>query len=60
MKAVQCLGEDIYTLSNPRESYEEQSKVCFENLLQNPKLLDMMSRSDLIHDRSILQQPKIA
>jgi hypothetical protein len=47
-------------LSDLRESNEELSKVCFKNLLQNPKLLDIMSRSDLIHDHSILQLPKMA
>jgi hypothetical protein len=36
------------------------SKVCFENLLQNPKLLDMMSRDALVHDRSIPQLLKMA
>jgi len=47
-RQVKCLGKDIYTLSDMRESNEELSKVCFENLLKNPKLLDMRSRSDLI------------
>ena len=44
-RQVKCLGKDIYTLSDLRESNEELSKVCFENLLKNPKLLDMRSRS---------------
>ena len=58
---VKCLGKDIYTLSDPRESNEEElSKVYFENLLKNPKLLDMRSRSDLIHGHSIPQLPKMA
>jgi hypothetical protein len=35
-------------LSDMRESNKELSKVCFENLLQNPELLDMMSKSELI------------
>ena len=58
-RQVKCLGEDTYTLSDLRESIEEQSKVCFENLLKNPKILDMRSRSDLIQDHSIPQPPKI-
>ena len=59
-RQVKCLGEDIYTLSDLRESNEELSKVCFENLLKNPKLLDMRSRSDLIQYRSMPQLPKMA
>jgi len=42
-RQVKCLGKDIYTLSDLRESNEELSKVCFENLLKNPKLIDMRS-----------------
>ena len=42
-RQVICLGKDIYTLSDLRESNEELSKVCFENLLKNPKLIDMRS-----------------
>ena len=39
-RQVKCLGKDIYTLSDLRESNEEQSKVCFENLLKkNPSYL---------------------
>jgi hypothetical protein len=34
------------------------SKVCFENLFQNPKLLDMMSRSDLIMTVPFLNYPR--
>ena len=52
-RQVKYLGEDIYTLSDMRESNEELSKVYFENLMKNPKLLDMRSRSDLIQDHSI-------
>ena len=52
--------EDVYTLSDLRESNEELSKVYFENLLKNPKLLDMRRRSDLIRDHSIPQLPKMA
>jgi len=59
-RQVKCLGKDIYTLSDLRESNEELSKVYFENLLKNPKLLDMRSRSDLIQDHSIPQLPKMA
>ena len=59
-RQVKCLGEDTYTLSDLRESNEELSKVYFQNLLKNPKLLDMRSRSDLIQYRSILQLPKMA
>ena len=59
-RQVKCLGEDIYTLSDLRESNEELSKVCFENLLKTPKLLDMRSRSYLIRDHSIPQLPKMA
>jgi len=59
-RQVKCLGEDRYTLSDLRESNEELSKVYFENLLKNPKLLDMRSRSDLIQDHSIPQLPKMA
>ena len=59
-RQVKCLGEDTYTLSDLRESNEELSKVCFENLLKNPKLLDMRSRSDLIQYRSMTQLPKMA
>ena len=33
-RQVNCLGEDIYTLSDPRESNEELSKVYFDNLLK--------------------------
>ena len=33
-RQVKCLGKDIYTLSDLRESNEELSKVCFENLLK--------------------------
>ena len=58
-RQVKCIGKDIYTLSNLIESNEELSKVYFENLLKNPKLLDMRSRSDLIQDHSIPQLPKI-
>ena len=36
-RQVKCLGKDIYTLSDLRESNEELSKVCFENLLKNPQ-----------------------
>ena len=32
-RQVKCLGKDTYTLSDPRESNEELSKVYFENLL---------------------------
>ena len=35
-RQVKCLGKDIYTLSDLRESNEELSKVYFENLLKNP------------------------
>ena len=42
-RQVKCLGKDVYTLSDLRESNEELSKVCFENLLKNPKLIDMRS-----------------
>ena len=59
-RQVKCHGEDRYTLSDLRESNEELSKVYFENLLKNPKLLDMRSRSDLIQDHSIPQLPKMA
>ena len=59
-RQVKCLGKDIYTLSDPRESNEELSKVCFLNLLKNPKLLDMRSRSDLIQYRSMPELPKMA
>ena len=58
-RQVKCLGEDIYILRDLRESNEELSKVYFENLLKNPKLLDMRSRSDLISDHSMPQLPKI-
>ena len=58
-RQVKCLGKDIYTLSDMRESNEELSKVYFENLLKTPKLLDMGSRSDLIQDHSMPQLPKI-
>jgi hypothetical protein len=34
----------LYPLSDLRESNEEPSKVCFENLLKNPNLLDIRSR----------------
>jgi hypothetical protein len=34
----------LYTLSDLKESNEEPSKVCFENLLKNPNLLDIRSR----------------
>ena len=57
-RQVKCLGKDIYTLSDLRESNEELSKVYFENLLKNPKLLDMRSRSDLIQYHSIPQLPR--
>ena len=53
------LGEDIYTLSDLRESNEELSKVYFVNLLKNPMSLDMRSISDLIQDHSMPQLPKI-
>ena len=59
-RQVKYLGEDIYTLSDLRESNEELSKVYFENLLKNPKLLDMRSRSDLIQYCSMPQLPKMA
>ena len=36
-RQVKCLGKDIYTLSDLRESNEELSKVCFENLLKKPQ-----------------------
>jgi hypothetical protein len=42
-RQVKCLGEDIYILSDLRESNEELSKVCFENSLKNPKLVDIRS-----------------
>ena len=59
-RQVKCLGKDIYTLSDLGESNEELSKVSFENLLKNPKLLDMTSRSDLIQYHSIPQLSKMA
>ena len=60
-RQVKYLGEDIYTLSDMRESNEELSKVYFENLLgKNPKLLDMRRKSDLIQDHSMSQLPKMA
>jgi hypothetical protein len=34
----------LYTLSDLRESNEEPSKVCFENLLKNPNLHDIRSK----------------
>jgi hypothetical protein len=58
-RKVKCLGKDINTLSDLRESNEELSKVYFKNLLKNPKLLDTRSRSDLIQDHSMPQLPKI-
>ena len=58
-RQVKCLGKDTYTLSDLRESNEELNKVYFENLLKNLKLLDMRSRSDLIHGHSIPQLPKM-
>jgi len=58
-RQVKCLGEDIYTFSDMRESNEELSMVYFENLLKNPKSLDMRIRSDLIQDHSMPQLPKI-
>jgi len=36
-RQVKCLGKDIYTLSDLRESNEELSKVSFENLLKKPQ-----------------------
>jgi hypothetical protein len=42
-RQVKCLGEDIYTLSDLKESNEELSNVCFENSLKNPNLLDIKS-----------------
>ena len=33
-RQVKCVGEDTYTLSDLRESNEEISKVCLENLLK--------------------------
>jgi len=59
-RQVKYLGKDIYTLSDWRESNEELSKVYFENLLKNPKLLNMRSRSDLIQYCSMPQLPKRA
>jgi hypothetical protein len=47
-------------MSELKESKEEPSKVYFENLLKNPKLLDMRSRCDLTQDSSIPQLPKMA
>jgi len=38
-RQVKCLGEDIYTLSDMRESNEELSKAYFENLLKTPSCL---------------------
>ena len=39
-RQVNFLGKDIYTLIDLRESNEELSKVCFENLLKkNPSYL---------------------
>jgi len=58
-RQVKCLGKDIYTLSDLKESNEELSKVYFKNLLKNPKLLNTSSRSDLIQYHSIPQLPKI-
>ena len=58
-RQVKCLGKDIYTLSDLTESNEELSKVYFQNLLKNPKLLDMRSRSDLIQYRSMPQLHKM-
>jgi len=59
-RQVKCLGKDTYTLSDPRESNEELSKVYFEKKKKNPKLLEMRSRSDLIQYRSMPQLPKMA
>ena len=58
-RQVKYLGKDIYTLSDQRESNEELSKVYFENLLKNPKLLDMRSRRVMFRDHSMHQLPKI-
>jgi hypothetical protein len=38
-RQVKCLGEDIYTLSDMRESNEELSKAYFKNLLKTPSCL---------------------
>ena len=38
-RQAKCLGKDIYTLSNLRESNEELSNVCFKNLLKTPSYL---------------------
>jgi len=58
-RQVKCLGKDMYPLSDLRDSNEELSKVYFENLLKNPKLLDIRSRSDLIQYHSMPQLPKM-
>jgi hypothetical protein len=38
-RQVKCLGKDINTLSDQRESNEKLRKVYFENLLKNPSYL---------------------
>jgi hypothetical protein len=37
-RQVKCHGEDIYTLSDLRESNEELGKVCFENSLKKSQV----------------------
>ena len=47
-EATQCLGEESYTLSDLRKSFEEQSFILILKIFQRPKLFSIKSMVDLI------------
>jgi hypothetical protein len=54
-EAKQCLGEEPYTLSNRRESFEEQVYVLFWKSFKNPGYLSRRSKGNWILIHSIPQ-----
>jgi len=47
-EAIQCLGEESYTLSGLRESFEEQNFILILKIFQRPKLFSRKNMVDLI------------
>ena len=47
-EAIQCFGDESYTLSDLGESFEEQSFILILKIFQRPKLFSRESVVDLI------------
>ena len=60
IEAKQCLGEELYTLSDLRESFEEQGYVLIlKSFKKNPSFLNKRSADDWILIHSVPQLSKM-